>query len=314
MGKSILFLSIFLVAGSTMFAQQDIFKKHGVTKEPLTLSKGKFKETFTNEEIMQIGTVLINTHTEKVVVFLEIDTTQNAYKAEGTSRFLTIDPLAEKHYNWSPYAYCLNNPLRYTDPDGRLERDENGNIIFHASGETISRQTVEHNGFSLTPNYSTGYVVTDKGNKVAADQLVSVSVVAADGRTQTFSAADLGKIGDFDFTSNCFGLAMADGQVYINDPETVLQDEFTQVGQMKGENMSNASNTKHDVLTVGIDAIDNISHAATSNGRGTYTHKDDNTKIRTNEPINRVVNLYGTGKVSGLPVKEVDIHLYKRNK
>jgi RHS repeat-associated protein len=33
-------------------------------------------------------------------------------------RFTTIDPLAEKYYSISPYAYCLNNPLKYIDPLG----------------------------------------------------------------------------------------------------------------------------------------------------------------------------------------------------
>lgn len=30
-----------------------------------------------------------------------------------------IDPLCEKYYNISPYAYCMNNPVRYIDPYGR---------------------------------------------------------------------------------------------------------------------------------------------------------------------------------------------------
>ncbi|MEG2599947.1 MAG: M91 family zinc metallopeptidase, partial [Muribaculaceae bacterium] len=29
------------------------------------------------------------------------------------------DPLAEKYPNFSPYAHCANNPLKYMDPDGR---------------------------------------------------------------------------------------------------------------------------------------------------------------------------------------------------
>ncbi|MFR3216459.1 MAG: polymorphic toxin type 44 domain-containing protein [Dysgonomonas mossii] len=113
-----LFLVALLFVCSTIHAQENIFKKHGVTKEPLTLSKGKYKETFYNEEIMQIGTVLINTQTEKVIRFLDEDSTKYAYKAETTSRFLTVDPLAEKYYSWSPYVYVGNNPIIRTDPTG----------------------------------------------------------------------------------------------------------------------------------------------------------------------------------------------------
>jgi hypothetical protein len=313
MKRTTLFLVILFAVGFVAQAQENPFKKYGVKGDILTLSKGKYKETFYNEDVMQVGTVRINIWTEKIVEFLEPDTTEFAYRAEVTSRFISVDPLCEEHYNWSPYAYALNNPIRFIDPDGRLERDPNGNVKFYASGQIVSREMVRHNGFELTPNYNSGYVMTDKGNKVSAEQLVSVSVVSADGRTQTFSADQLGKIGDFDFTSNCFGLAMADGQVFINEPETILADEYTQVGQEKGANMDNVGNTKHDIVTVGSDGLGTTNHAATSNGKGTYTHKDNNTKVRTNEPINRVVDLFGKGTVGGVDVPDLDIHLYKKN-
>ena len=35
------------------------------------------------------------------------------------ARWDRIDPMCEKYYDVSPYAYCANNPVRYIDPDGR---------------------------------------------------------------------------------------------------------------------------------------------------------------------------------------------------
>ncbi len=35
--------------------------------------------------------------------------------------FTTVDPLAEKYYSISPYAYVANNPLKYIDPTGEMD-------------------------------------------------------------------------------------------------------------------------------------------------------------------------------------------------
>lgn len=34
-----------------------------------------------------------------------------------------VDPLAEKYYNVSPYAYCMNDPVNYVDPDGKEKKE-----------------------------------------------------------------------------------------------------------------------------------------------------------------------------------------------
>ena len=35
-------------------------------------------------------------------------------------RFLSIDPMAEKFYHLSPYAYCAGDPVNHLDQDGRI--------------------------------------------------------------------------------------------------------------------------------------------------------------------------------------------------
>ncbi len=45
------------------------------------------------------------------------------YYAPRESIWLSTDPLAEKYPSFSPYAYCLNNPIKFVDPDGRAPMD-----------------------------------------------------------------------------------------------------------------------------------------------------------------------------------------------
>ena len=40
------------------------------------------------------------------------------YDAELTTMWLSVDPLADKYPNISPYAYCAWNPVKLVDPDG----------------------------------------------------------------------------------------------------------------------------------------------------------------------------------------------------
>ena len=47
-------------------------------------------------------------------------------------RLTTMDPLAEKYYSTSLYAYCDNNPVKYVDPTGMFASpiyDEKGNLL-----------------------------------------------------------------------------------------------------------------------------------------------------------------------------------------
>jgi len=56
------------------------------------------------------------------------------YAAMG--RFTSVDPLAEKYYSISPYAYCNNNPVNYIDKNGKegtRTTDKDGNKIIESN-------------------------------------------------------------------------------------------------------------------------------------------------------------------------------------
>jgi len=115
--KSIIFLfSLFI--GNTLFAQNP-FESAEAKSKMLTYSNGRFNESFDDDTLVQIGTVMFNTLTKRIVSFVEEDTNQTALKPEVTSRWLSPDPLAYKYASISPYVYCENNPIIYIDPDGR---------------------------------------------------------------------------------------------------------------------------------------------------------------------------------------------------
>ena len=58
--------------------------------------------------------------------------------------FTSRDPMFEKYFWMTPYAYCANNPVKYVDPDGRdeYEFDKKGNTKVIASSRNFEAGTV----------------------------------------------------------------------------------------------------------------------------------------------------------------------------
>ncbi len=78
------------------------------------------------------------------------------YYTDRLSIWLSVDPLSDEIPEASVYAYCLNNPVRYIDPDGRSysEFDENGNYL----------RTIKDNWWHNTFVGRKGRIVDGDGN------------------------------------------------------------------------------------------------------------------------------------------------------
>ncbi|MDR2036491.1 MAG: hypothetical protein LBQ60_01060 [Bacteroidales bacterium] len=153
--KKFILSFICLLPLCSLYAQdENPFAKYGYDVKVVTLTNGRFPEFHDRDKVVQIGSVLFNTDSMTITGDVEIDTTAMWLDAHTVSRWISPDPLAEKYYHISPYAYCANNPIKYIDPDGRkiviiLGRNESGQIsqsLEYKQSKLYNLNGAEYNG------------------------------------------------------------------------------------------------------------------------------------------------------------------------
>lgn len=121
--KKTLLLFAVLLGFISVKAQNNPFAELGYEPKIATLSNGQFNESFDNDTIVQIGSVMFNTKTQQIVAFVVTDTmySEATLEPDIVSRWISPDPLADhpNQVDKSPYQYAWNNPVYWTDPDGR---------------------------------------------------------------------------------------------------------------------------------------------------------------------------------------------------
>lgn len=176
--KIFLFI-IFLASFLTGKADEHPWKKYGFDLKVVTLSNGKYQEFHDLTDVVEIGSVLYNTQTKKIVGFVEKDTLYNQVysKPHIISRWISPDPLSEEYSSWSPYNYTMNNPILFIDPDGRYVdwylNLEKGNIEHREGSESHFDEGLVH---LAADDASVGDIensLTEKGYEYQKDASVS---------------------------------------------------------------------------------------------------------------------------------------------
>ena len=102
-------------------------------------------------------------------------------------RWMTPDPLSEKYYGVSPYAFCNNNPVNFVDPDGEgiYQINSSGNITLVDDTDEVHQL----------------YFVDQEGNRTGdminlsnSDALESLSKLDANGNSTHQTKSDIDNI------------------------------------------------------------------------------------------------------------------------
>lgn len=165
------------------------YEELGIKVKVLTLSNGKYQESFPNDTLQRIGSVIFNRVTGEVVSVVISDTLYGEYdlKPEVVSRWLSPDPLAAENANWSPYAAMNDNPIIFVDPDGRdailsIRPGENGGngsitvrLVFNSTSG-ISDDAKQAAVSSFEKTWGNGRAASDGGSSFVGNTFEGIEI------------------------------------------------------------------------------------------------------------------------------------------
>ena len=186
-----------------------------------------------------------------------VNTTTYDFEARQFSptfhRFTTMDPLAEKYYSISPYAYCAGNPVIYIDSDGEKIIFVNGLLAFGSpeggsaywGGERSS--FVENAKTILSDDNVLFLDVKHKPASLARSRFISGYQYAKENLDYLISDMEKGE--SFKFITHSMGAAYAEGMASLlleqgHPVEMMLHFSPYQAVQIK------TVGTRSDVLTI----------------------------------------------------------------
>ena len=212
--------------------------------------------------------------------------------------------------------------MRYIDPDGRIQRDANGKVIYEKYYKEgwVSKQVTEKrpggidgtsSALFMLYKYEIGYIFADDGTKIGVKKLLNAvyAKVRFKGEVQYGDPEVLDMPAGFDATSNCHGFTFADNEFSIDDSAVsaiLIGDGYKVVGKVKGNGKNASSSFKGANIVVFYNHKGEVIHTARVNADGTYSDNAGFEKVQHNK-----IELQGANSASrGMDFKEAIFYRY----
>jgi RHS repeat-associated protein len=157
-------------------------------------------------------------------------------------RWFVQDPLQEKYYSVSPYAFCSNNPVNRIDPDGRADFWVNGRVVGNDGVDdqrilAVRTEALTKNEIKETTKFikaNSGNAEAFQNNGMAYTNSIAIES-SADNRQAmvTEVSRDNGKGGTADANNREYGGSIENGKVVTATPGAVANPKTDAVASIE---------------------------------------------------------------------------------